>query len=125
AASKADLVRDHEQCHAVAIQIFQDAQNLVLELRVEGTGNLVTKKSVRLHGQSTGDGDTLLLAAGKLAGIGGVSIAESDPRQQAHAALHGYCSFPLQHLERGFDDVLQSRQVGEELKILEDHAEHS
>ncbi len=45
---------------------------------IEGAGRLVADDDFGIVDEGTGDGDALLLAAGKLAGQGGVALAEAD-----------------------------------------------
>src|SRR5262245_32751717 len=65
---EADFMSDQQQRQAVALQIFQHAQHLVLQLRIEGARDLVAQQPARLHCQRASDGNALLLPAGKLAG---------------------------------------------------------
>ncbi|ELP70272.1 hypothetical protein STRTUCAR8_03194, partial [Streptomyces turgidiscabies Car8] len=92
-------------------------------LRVEGAGRLVEEHEGRPHGEGAGDGDALLLSSGQGGGPHGRLVGEADPRQQ------GVCPFAclgLRHTEdlhRGRGDVLQGREVREEVEALEDEAD--
>ena len=123
-AGEADLVRHQDQRQAVALQVFEHLEHFVLQLRIEGAGDLVAEQAARLHRQGAGDGHALLLAAGELARIGVGPVRQADAvAASSQAALARLGRGTAQHADRRLDDVLQRRQVREELKVLEDHAE--
>ena len=69
-ASEAHLVGDDHHGHAFLGQGPHDAGDLTDQFGIERRGGLVEEHDRRVHGQSAGDGDTLLLAAGELRRIG-------------------------------------------------------
>jgi len=71
-------VRDNKHRHAFFRKLLHDVQNVADKLRVKGAGGLIEQHHFRFHGERTGDGHTLLLAAGKLCGVGIELIAEAD-----------------------------------------------
>src|SRR5262249_9077286 len=89
AASESDFMRHHQQGQAVTLEVFEHFEDLVLELGVEGAGDLVAEQAARLHRQGTGDGDALFLAAGKLPRIGVGSISQADALEQLYGAVDG------------------------------------
>src|SRR5438034_42893 len=46
-AGEADLVRDQNQRQSLALQVLQHAEHLVLQLGIEGAGDLVAQQSTR------------------------------------------------------------------------------
>ena len=102
-------------------QRADDFQHLAHHLRIQSGGGLIKQNQVRLHAQGTGDGDALLLAAGKLRRLG-VAVG-------AHA--HYLEIFPCQSLgfflallayQLGADHaVFQGAHIGEEIERLEHH----
>ena len=52
----------------MVFQVFEHIQHIVLAFGVKGAGDLITQERLWLHGQSSGDGDPLLLTARELAG---------------------------------------------------------
>ena len=59
----------------------------MLVRRVEIAGRFVGQHQFGLVDQGAGDGDALLLAAGKLAGMMAEPVAEADFLQRLHGAL--------------------------------------
>ena len=68
-AGKAHLMGDHQHGHALLGQLPHDGKHLAGQLRVEGRGGLIKIDDLRVGCQRPGNGHTLLLAAGKLAGV--------------------------------------------------------
>src|SRR5215470_531194 len=48
-------------------------------------------------------------------------VRQADAAQERHAALHGGRMRLSVHTDRCFNDILQSREVVEEVEVLEDH----
>ena len=69
-SGKAHLVRDDDHRDAVAGEVGDDLQHLADHLGVERGGRLIEEQHIGLHRQRPHDGDTLLLPAGELGGIG-------------------------------------------------------
>ena len=69
-AGEAHLVGDHQHGDAGVGKLLHQFQNLAHHFGVEGAGGLVEQDHVRVHGKGTGNGNTLLLAAGKALGVG-------------------------------------------------------
>src|SRR5262245_697353 len=124
-AGEADFVRDEQQRQAIAAQILEHVQHLVLQLRVESAGDLVAQQAARLHRQSAGDGDALLLPARKLSGIRTKVPAHADAVENRLGLLHCLIALHAKHADRRFGDVVKNAAVRKKLKVLEDHAERA
>ena len=81
-AGKGEFVGDHNHGHPGLGQGLHDVEHLADKFRVECRGRLVEEHELGLHGQCTGDGDPLLLAAGELLGVGMPPVAQPYPVQQ-------------------------------------------
>lgn len=75
-----------------------------------------------LHGQAAGDGHALLLAAGDLIGKAVGLLRQPDHAQQFQPGGGRLRRGFTQEADRADGEVLQDRQVGEEVEGLEDHA---
>ena len=121
-AGKAHLVGDHQHGDAGVGQLLHQLQHLADHLRVEGGGGLVEQDDIRVHGQSAGNGNALLLAAGKALGEHIGFIGQADTGQQLLGTLGSLLlALELEQL-RGQAEVLLDGQVGEEVEVLEHHA---
>ena len=65
---EAHLVRDQQHGAALLGERADDAQHLADQLGIERRGRLVEQQQLGIHGQRAGDGDALLLPAGRCAG---------------------------------------------------------
>ena len=103
-------------------QLLHQLQHLADHLRVEGGGGFVEQDDIRIHGQSAGNGNALLLAAGKALGEHIGFIGQADTGQQLLGTLGSlFLALELEQL-RGQAEVLLDGQVGEEVEVLEHHA---
>ena len=59
----------HDHRHALFGQVDHDVEDFRDHLRIQGRGRLVEQHDFRVHAKRPGDGDALLLAAGKLARV--------------------------------------------------------
>src|SRR5437870_4894001 len=76
-------------------------------LRVERAGRLVEEHHRRFHRERARDRDTLLLAAGELAGIRRALVREADTRQQRLRLSSGLSSRDSQYANGRLGDVLE------------------
>ena len=77
------VVRDHhDRLAVIAVQRFEQFQDLVPRLAIEVAGRLVAEQQCRVGDDGAGDADTLLLAARELARIVVHAVAEADDRQR-------------------------------------------
>ena len=121
-AGKAHLVGDHQHGDAGVGQLLHQLQYLAHHLRVQGAGGLVEQNHVRVHGQSAGNGNALLLAAGQALGVDVGLVGQTHTGQQLVGALgNGFLVLQLEQAGGQFQ-VLLHGQVGEEVEVLEHHA---
>ena len=121
-AGEAHFVGDHQHGDAGVGQLLHQFQNLAHHFGVEGAGGLVEQDHVRVHGKGTGNGNTLLLAAGKALGVGIGLVGQTHTGQQLVGALgNGFLVLQLEQAGGQFQ-VLLHGQVGEEVEVLEHHA---
>ena len=113
---------DDHHGHAGLCQLLHDGQNLADHFRIEGGGGFVKKHDLGVHGQRPDDGDTLLLAAGELVGIGVRLFFQTDPAQQLGGLVVRFCLRHQTGAHGGEGDVLADGHVGEEVEVLEHHA---
>ena len=60
-ARETHLVRDDDHRHAVFGQILHRVENILNKFRVKGRRWFIEEHQLRLHAESAGDGNTLLL----------------------------------------------------------------
>jgi hypothetical protein len=75
---KGDFVRHHDHREAAAGELPHSAEDLADQLGIQSGGRFVEKQPVVFHGERTGDGNPLLLAAGELARVGLGAVSEAD-----------------------------------------------
>ena len=119
---KAHLVGDHQHGDAGVGQLLHQLQNLAHHFGVEGAGGLVEQDHVRVHGKGTGNGDALLLAAGKALGEDIGLIGQAHAGQQLIGLVGN--GLLILELEQGGGQlkVLLHGQMREEVEVLEHHA---
>jgi hypothetical protein len=120
---EAHLVADHHHGHAGGGQVPHDVQDLVDHLRVQGRGRLVEQQQLGLHGQGPGDRHPLLLAARQLGRELAGLVLDPDPGQQLAGPALGLLPGLAADLDRAQGDVVEHALVGEQVELLEDHAD--
>ena len=107
-------------------QLLLDAANLDThlhaELCIEVRERLIHEKQIRLDDKSTGKGDTLALATGKLARIALLEPFEIDGLEHLGNALGNLCLADAAHLE-AIGHIVEDRHVRKERIALEHEAE--
>ena len=116
------VVRDHDHGRAAAVELDQELEDFVRRFRVQVAGRFVGQYDGGLVQEGAGDGDALLLAAGKLVGhlvgLGGHAHVVQHFRD---AGVDEAAVFPAGGAEHEFQ-VLLYAAVREQLEILEYHA---
>ena len=107
-------------CKERKFEVPTKVENRGRRRRVERAGRLVAEDDLRVGRQSAGDGDALLLAAGKLAGVVVLPVRQADDFEQLVDAL-----FNLRALHAGDfhreGDVAAHIPLREQIEMLEDH----
>ena len=116
-------MRDDDHRHPLVGELLHHREDLARHLRVERAGRLVEEHHRRFHRERARDRDTLLLAAGELAGIRRALVREADTRQQRLRLSNGLPSRDSQHANGRLGDVLERGLVREQVEPLEDHAD--
>ena len=83
------FVRDHDDGDAGVVEFLEQAHDLDAGAGVEIAGRLVGQDQFRLVDQGAGDGDALLLSAGKLAGMMVAPVAQADFLQRLRRRAAG------------------------------------
>ena len=121
-----DVVRDEQVGQAeIALQLFQQIEDLRLHRNVERAGGLVADDQLRLHRQRARDGNALALPAGEFVRIAMARCArQSDLVQQPQHAL---CVLRAGRIERPHAFLQDIRyphaRVQRGIRILENHLE--
>ena len=113
----------HENRGALLFELGHHVQHLAHQHRVKCRGNFVKEQQFRIGHQRSGDGHALLLATGKLIGVGTGLGSHTDAVKQLQRAGFGTILIPMVHLERRQGDVLNHRHVRKQVELLEDHAD--
>ena len=110
--------------HRLALlrQAEDNVQHLAYHFRVECGGNLVEQQHLGLHGQRTGNGNALLLAARKFAWIALFLVGKPNALQKGARRFFGLRLRDLLNLSRRQRDVVDHRHMGEQIVALEHHA---
>ena len=116
-------MRDDEDRHAAARQLADDAQNLLDHLRVERGCRLVKEHDLRFHRERPHDGETLLLAAGELAGVLARLVAQPHALQEGHRLLLRLCLGNLLLQRRRKRYIVEHRHIRKDIEMLEHHAD--
>src|SRR5581483_1138974 len=122
-AGEPHLVGDAEHGHAVARQLDHHVEHFLDHLRVERRGRLVEQHDLGLHAQRAGDRHALLLAARQLARILAGLLRDAHPFEVVARGVLGLLARQLAHPDRRQGQVLQHGQVGEQVELLEHHAD--
>jgi hypothetical protein len=122
-AREAHLVGRDEHRRALDLEVADDLEHLADALRVERARDLVEQERAGLPGERAGDRDALLPAAGEVVRARALAAGEADARQQVGGARPGRLAPHALGAHRRERDVLDGRDVREEVQRLEDHAE--
>ena len=101
-------------------EVEQHVHDLRARLAVEVAGWFVGKQQIGLGGEGSGDGDTLLFAAGELRRVMRQAVAETDRLEAGAGAVEGVAA--ARKFER-HGDVFERRHGRHQVKGLEDDAD--
>src|SRR2546428_4978286 len=116
------VVGRHQYCGAACIDLQQQLNNLPRGGRIEVSSGLVRKKNPWVVHEGAGDRHPLLLAARKLVGVLGLFAFETHDAEHFLDLRLEMAQRALGHAQRE-GHVLEHGQVGQQLEILEDHAD--
>ena len=117
------LVRDEHNRHAeLLIDLPEQFKHLGGRLGVEGARRLVCEQDLRVRGERACDAHTLFLAAGKLCRIPVRMLGEAHELEQLFDSLVLIVFAPVVELQR-IGHVLRNGLRGEQVELLEDHAD--
>lgn len=104
------------------VQVAQQLKDGAGGLRVEGAGGLVGEQHLGVACEGAGDADALLLAAGELGGVGLGLVGEADEVEQLQRLAGPLVPRRTEDFEGQLDVVLDG-PGGEQVEVLEDHAD--
>src|ERR1700722_3921777 len=116
--SYGSVVSDHKDGVAFAMKLAEQADDGFLVGLVEIAGGLVGEDQLGMIDQRASDGDTLLLAAGKLRWEMADAAGESGTGERG--ASLGFVGGAMEILRE--HDVFESSEIRDEVKLLEDEA---
>src|SRR5215217_4202814 len=122
-AGEAHFVGDDQHGHALDGQLAHDGEHVADQLWVQRRGGLVEQHQLGPHGQGPGDRHSLLLATRQLGGVDAVLVGEADPVQVLAGDADGFLLGALEYAPLGDGEVLQRREMREQVERLEDHAD--
>ena len=115
---------DHDDGDALVVELLKHAHHLDGGLAVEVAGRLVREEDLGVVGQGAGDGDALLLAAGKLVWMMAGAVAEAH---QIECARGMFALFPGMNavtvVKHRHFDVLQRRRARKQVETLKDETD--
>ena len=104
------------------VDLLQKLQDGIGGGGIQCGGSLVTQQHLRVRGQSSGNGDALLLTAGQLHRVGVGLIRQAHDLQQLHGPLPGILLGNAHQLQ-GEADVIQGGALLQQVEALEDHGD--
>src|SRR5438093_8134052 len=108
------VVSDEQDRLTVSVELVDHVEHFLAGARIEVARRFVGEDHQRIGGERTGDGNSLLLAAGKLAGAVMQPVAQTDQFRQVDAMVlerpHVLALIDQRHL-----DILEDRKLGDEM----------
>jgi len=120
---EAHLVSGQDQRPAFAPEFLQQVEDFGGHFRIESGGGFVEEESLRLGGHRAGYGDALTLTSGERGGMFVRVIGETEAVEHG-ASLPGRSrGAQAMHSGEREADILESREMREEVERLEDDAQ--
>ena len=114
----------HDHGHALVGELDHDVEHFLDHLRIERRGRLVEQHDLGLHAQRAGDRHALLLPAGELAGVLVGLLGNAHPLEVLHRRFPPPPPWASCGTQIGASvQVLQHRQMREQVELLEHHAD--
>ena len=120
-AREAHLVGDDQHRHARFGQLPDHREHLGHQLGIEGRGRLVEEHHARRDGQRAHDRHSLLLAPREPERQVVRVVSQADAREKLHASTAGDLDRLAVDPYGRLADVLERREMLEEVELLEDH----
>ena len=120
---EADLMRDDHHGHSLAGQRAHHVEDLTDEFGIERRCRLIEQHHLRLHAECPSNRNPLLLTTGKMGGIVVGLVGEPDPLEHFASDADGLRLGATQHACLGNREILQHRQMREQIELLEHHAD--
>ena len=114
------FVSDHDDCYAIPVKLLEQVHNFLANVAVEISCWLVGQDQRRLADEGAGYGNSLLLAAGKLAGVVVDPFAKSDLFEEFQSVFALFGSRHVWPVEEGQLDVFESGSSAQQIEVLED-----
>ena len=116
------IMGDEDDGDTLAVEVLEQGQDLQRGAAVEGTGRLVGEQEAGLVDERAGDGDALLLAAGKLHGavMGSFGQAHAAQRGERPLAPNLAVGPGIDHRQLDIGARIDARQ---QVELLEDEAQ--
>ena len=111
---------DHHRDAQLPVDVLDQGQDGVGGVGVQRTGGLIAEQDLGVSCQCAGNGNALLLAAGKLGRVGVSLIGQAYHLKQLPGALFRIRLFYPGQLHRE-TDVLQAAALHQQVELLEDH----
>ena len=122
-AGEAHLVGRDQHRHALRLKVADRLEHLADQLGVERAGDLVEQHRPRAGRERARDRHPLLLAAGEVVGAVVLAAREAEAVEQRARRLLGLARAAPVRALIAEDDVLEHRQVREQVVGLEDEPE--
>ena len=109
--------------HAIFRQFLHNGENFADHFRVQSRGGFIEQQDIRLHGQGTGNGNTLLLPAGQAHRVFISLILQAHTIQKAQGVGLRFFLGDVLHIDGRGCDILHDGHIAEQVEILEYHAD--
>jgi hypothetical protein len=118
-AREAQLVGDDQHGHPAFGEVAHHGEDFADQFGIECGSRLVEQHDFGPHGEGAGDRHALLLAAGQFDRIGIALVREAHAREQGFGVADRFLARTLEDRDRAFDQVLDRRQMLEQVEALE------
>ena len=122
-AGKTHFVGDTYHRHAFLRELDHNVEHFADHFRIERGRRFVEQHDVGLHGEGAGNGDALLLAAGKHTRVDVDLFGQPHFLEQLERALLGFVFGNMAELHGRHRQVLEHGLVREQVEALEHHAQ--
>src|SRR6185436_16378200 len=116
------VVRDQDKGFALAMKFVEQVEYLRAGCRIEVARRFIGEDDKRIVDEGTGDGDALLLPAGKFKWFVFEPVAEPDPAGELLGEITAL-GFGAALIIKGDLDVLDDRELLDEMVGLEDESQ--